>query len=183
MLATRRSSAASAAKSTGAGTPDTVPKRAWYSEPTSETDARAGEQHGVSLAPGARHAADIGDEAHAADDGGRMDRAAVGVVVERDVARHDRDAERLGSLRHPLDRLGELPADLGLLGVAEVEAVGEAERLAADAGDVAGRLEDRPRTSRERLERTDTTLPVERERRGRDTTAAGAARPRRARVA
>ena len=52
-------------------------------------------------------------------------------------------AERLARLRHPLDRLGELPADLGLLGVAEVEAVGEAERLAAGAGDVARRLEDR----------------------------------------
>ena len=90
-----------------------------------------------------------------------MDRAAVGVVVERDVPGDDREAERLARLRHPLDRLGELPSDLGLLGVAEVEAVGEPERLAARTGDVARGLEDRRRTSGERVERADAIGAVE----------------------
>src|SRR6185437_15475895 len=79
----------------------------------------------------------------APDDGCRRDRGAVGVVVERDVARDDWDAERLGRLRDPLDRLGELVRDRRLLGVAEVEAVGEADRLAAGARDVAGGAERR----------------------------------------
>ena len=93
-----------------------------------------------------------------------MDRVAVGVVVEGDVPGHDRHAERLARERHPLDRLGELPADLGLLRIAEVEAVGEAERLAADAGDVAGRLEDRQLAAEAGIERADAALPVERQR-------------------
>ena len=105
----------------------------------------------------------VRNEPDAADDGGRMDRAAVGVVVERDVARDDRQAERLAGLRHPLDRLGELPADLGLLRVAEVEAVGEPERLAAGTGDVPRGLEDRRGAARERVERADPAGAVERE--------------------
>ena len=66
--------------------------------------------------------------------------------------------------RHALDRLGELPADLRLLGVAEVEAVGEAERLAACAGDVPRGFEDRGRATGERIERADAAGAVERER-------------------
>src|SRR5205814_34370 len=58
------------------------------------------------------------------------------LVVERDVAGDDGDAEGLGRTRDPLDRLTELPPDLGLLRVAEVEAIGESERLAAGTGDV-----------------------------------------------
>ena len=95
------------------------------------------------------------DEPDAADDGRRVDRAAVGLVVERHVPGDDRNAQRLAGLRHPLDRLGELPGDLALLGVAEVEAVGEPERLAAGAGDVARRLEHGERAACSRLERAD----------------------------
>ena len=97
---------------------------------------------------------DVADEPDAADDRRRRDRAAVGLVVERDVAGDDRDAELLGGLGDALDRLRELPADLGLLRVAEVEAVGEPDRLAAGAGDVQRRAETaqrgRPRTGRAR---------------------------------
>ena len=107
-----------------------------------ERRARAGEQDRVALAPAARHASHVRDEADAADDGRRRDRPAVRVVVERDVPGDDRHAERLARERHALDRLRELPADLGLLRVAEVEAVGEAERLAAGARDVPRGLED-----------------------------------------
>ena len=90
-----------------------------------------------------------------------MDRPAVGLVVERDVAGDDRDAERLAGSRHAFDRLRELPGDLRLLGVAEVEAVGDRERLAAGAGDVARSFEDRQRTARVRVESSDPADSVE----------------------
>ena len=45
-------------------------------------------------------------------------------------------------MRDALDRTSELPADLGFLGIAEVEAIGERERLAAGAGDVPCSAED-----------------------------------------
>ena len=121
--------------------------------------ARSSEQDRVTLLPAARDAADVRDEADAADDRRRRDRAAVGVVVERHVPGDDRDAERLAGERHPLDRLGELPADLRLLRVAEVEAVGERERLAADARDVARRLENGELAADARVERADAAWP------------------------
>ena len=64
-------------------------------------------------------------------------RLAVGLVVEADVAAGDRDVERPAGRAHALDRARELPHDLGPLRVAEVEAVGRADRQAAGAGDVA----------------------------------------------
>ena len=98
-------------------------------EPAQQDDA-------VAALPAVGDARDVAHEADAADDRRRRDRRAAGLVVERDVPRDDGDPERVGRLRDPFDRLRELPADLGLLGVAEVEAVGEGERLAAGAGDV-----------------------------------------------
>jgi hypothetical protein len=95
----------------------------------------------------------VGDETDAADHGRRVDSDAVRLVVERDVAGDDRKTERLASERHALDRLGELPGDLGLLRVSEVEAVGERERPPARAGHVARGLENRLHSSRPRVER------------------------------
>ena len=123
-----------------------------------------GQHDRVARLPGARNASNIGHEPDAAHDRRGMDRAAVGVVVERDVAGDDRQRERLARLRHALDRLGELPPDLGLLRVAEVEAVGEPERLAPGAGDVARCFENRGSATRERVERADAPRAVERER-------------------
>ena len=98
-------------------------------EPAQQDDA-------VAALPAVGDARDVAHEPDAADDRRRRDRRAAGLVVERDVPRDDGDPERVGRLRDAFDRLRELPADLGLLGVAEVEAVGEGERLAAGAGDV-----------------------------------------------
>ncbi len=58
-------------------------------------------------------------------------------VVERHVAGHDREVERLAGLGDAAHAADQLPHDLGLLGIAEVEIVGDRERLAADRGDVA----------------------------------------------
>ena len=69
----------------------------------------AGEEDRVALAPRAGDGADVRDEPDAADHRRRVDRPSVRLVVERDVAGDDRDAERLAGLRDALDRLGQLP--------------------------------------------------------------------------
>src|SRR5205823_6464706 len=89
------------------------------------------------------------EHADHADDRRRVDRTAEVLVVERDVARHDRQPERLAGQRHALDRLGQLVSHLTGLGVAEVEAVGESGRTGTCASHVPGRLaNDRGTSSR-----------------------------------
>jgi hypothetical protein len=66
----------------------------------------------------------------------------VRLVVERHIARDDGDSERLARFRHPLDCLRELPGDLGLLRVPEVEAVRDRKRPSARTGDVSRGFED-----------------------------------------
>ena len=85
----------------------------------------------------------VGQLADHADDRRRVDRAAAALVVERDVAAHDRHAERAAGVAEPGHRAGELPGDVRLLGVAEVQAVGQPERLGARAGEVGRALEHR----------------------------------------
>jgi len=92
----------------------------------------------VAASPGPGNEADVGDEPDAAHHRRGRDRAPVGVVVERDVARDHRHAESVGGPSDAFDRLFELPADRRLLRVAEVEAVGERKRLPSRARDVAG---------------------------------------------
>ena len=79
---------------------------------------------------------------HHPDHGGRVDAHSLGVVVEGDVAAHHRDTEGQTGLAHPLHGLGELPEDLGLLGIAEVEAVGHRDRRGSDGDHVAGGFAD-----------------------------------------
>jgi hypothetical protein len=71
-----------------------------------------------------------------------VDVDAVGLVVERDVAADHRDAQRLACLGDPLDRLSELPHDLGFLRVAEVEVVDHRQRARPGHGHVESRLVD-----------------------------------------
>jgi len=104
------------------------------------------------------------EDADHADHRRRVDRPAVVLVVERDVARDDREPERLAGERHPLDRLGQLVADVGRLGVAEVEAVRDGGRAGAGAGHVAGRLADGAHPAAARVERGAPAVPVERDR-------------------
>ena len=75
-------------------------------------------------------------------------------------------AERRAGLGHAVDDLGELPHHLGMLGVAEVQAVDEGERPGTGAGDVAGGLEHREARAGAGVEPAEPTLAVggERER-------------------
>ncbi len=77
------------------------------------------------------------EQADAADGGRRQDAAAVGLVVERDVARHDGEVERPAGLADAADAADELAHGLRPLRIAEIEVVGDGERQAADGGDVA----------------------------------------------
>src|SRR5439155_15269634 len=81
----------------------------------------------------------------------RRDRTPFGLVVERYVPRDDGHPERLGRNRDRLDGLLELPGDLRLLGIAEVEAIGQPDRPAACARHVATRVEDRLQARLERI--------------------------------
>ena len=51
--------------------------------------------------------------------------------------------ERGAGLRHAFDGFGELAHDLGPLGIAEIHAVGDGERVGADSGEIAPALGDR----------------------------------------
>uniref|UniRef100_A0A0N4ZZR4 Oxidoreductase n=1 Tax=Parastrongyloides trichosuri TaxID=131310 RepID=A0A0N4ZZR4_PARTI len=82
----------------------------------------------------------VGDQAHGADGRGRRNRRAVGLVVEADVAAHDREVEVAASFRHALDGAHDLAHDLRALGVAEVQVVGDGDRVGADGGQVAPSL-------------------------------------------
>ena len=70
------------------------------------------------------------DDADDADHRSRIDRLAVGLVVEADVAAGNRRIEGAARLGDPFDRLDELPHDLGTFGIAEVQAVGRTDRHA-----------------------------------------------------
>ena len=80
------------------------------------------------------------DEPDHADHRRGVDVAATGLVVEADVATDDGDVERPGRFGHAVDRLRELPHHLGVLRVAEVEAVDQGDRPGPGARHIEGRL-------------------------------------------
>ena len=91
-----------------------------------------------------RALAQLVDQPEHAGDGRGMDVVVARRVVEADVAADDGDAERLARLAHALDDLGELPHHLGVLGVAEVEAVHERDRPRARSTRRCAPLRARP---------------------------------------
>ena len=88
---------------------------------------RTDEHEAVAVAQGRRrrHRLELLDQADHTDDWGGVDVATARLVVEADVAADDREVERHARLAHPVDHLRELPHHLGVLGVAEVQAVHE----------------------------------------------------------
>ena len=107
--------------------------------------ARGDQRHGVAGLREAEpaRALRVGQLADHAHHGRRVDRAAAALVVERDVPAHDRHAERAARVGQPGHRAGQLPGDVRLLGVAEVEAVRQAEGLGPHAGEVGRALQHR----------------------------------------
>ena len=92
--------------------------------------ARALEGHGHVLGH-------VVEQADGADGRGRLDRGALGLVVERDVARHDREIQVAAGLAHAPDGFDDLAHDLGLFGIAEIQVVGDRQRHRAGGRQVA----------------------------------------------
>src|SRR6185503_14345113 len=80
---------------------------------------------------------EVVEHADAADARCRQDAAALRLVVERYVPGNDREVERLAGFGDAAHATDELSHDLRLLRIAEVQIVGDGERLAANRGDVA----------------------------------------------
>ena len=90
-----------------------------------------------------RRLRDVVDEADAADRGRRRNPGAHRLVVERHVARDDREVERPRRLADALDAADQLAHGVGPLGIAEIEIVGQRQRPRADRDEIAPRLRDR----------------------------------------
>ena len=104
------------------------------------------------------------DDSERRDHRRRIDVAAAGLVVEADVATDHRQVEGPTGLAHPVDRLRQLPHHLGVLGVAEVEAVDEGEGAGADRRQVHDRLDNGGSGTHTRIDRAPTVVAVGRER-------------------
>src|SRR5579862_3977625 len=76
------------------------------------------------------------------DDRSRIDSFAQSFVVETYVAAGDRGIEFLAGLGDAVDDLRKLPHDVGLFGIAEVEAVGGADRCRSGASNFARGFRD-----------------------------------------
>ena len=138
------------------------------------------EEHEVAGPAGRRRDVprDVGEPADRADGRRRPDVDAARRVVQGHVAGDDRHAERVARGADAVHGLLEVVCAARALGVAEVEAVGDRERGRADADQVARRLRDRQRRARERVDRRDARLRVDRDRPLMRSTAASAPGPR-----
>ena len=106
------------------------------------------------------------DQPDDTDHRGRVDVGAIRLVVEAHVAADDGQLERPAGLGHPVHDLGELPHHLGVLGVAEVEAVHQRQVTGPGAGDVADGLEHGERPAGPGVEEAEPGLPVGGQRQG-----------------
>ena len=129
-----------------------------------------------------RHGREVVDQTDDADHRRGVDVTPARLVVEAHVATDDGDPERAARVGHAVDDLGELPHHLGVLGVAEVEAVDERLRHRADAREVARRFDHDEARAGVRVERAEARLAVggEREAARRCPSSAAPARHRRA---
>jgi len=100
------------------------------------------------------------DHAQHADHRGGVDVAAAGLVVEAHVPADHGQVEGAAGLGHPVDGLRELPHHLGVLRVAEVQAVDERERPRPDAGQVEDRLGYDARRTGPRADRAPPVVAV-----------------------
>ena len=110
------------------------------------------------------HAVHVLDEPNHPDRRRRIYSRAARLVVEAHVAARHRRVEPAAGLGEAGHRLAELPHDLGVLGVPEVEAVGDRQRLRARAGDVSRGLGQRQRRPGVGVEVAEAAVAVGRDR-------------------
>src|SRR4029077_18790790 len=110
-------------------------------ERRSTEDALGAPEDDDGVAHVAKEAADAAvercEDTHHAHRRRRVDGPARVLIVEGDVAARDRRAEGNACVGDAATGLPELEEHFGLLGIAEVEAIGDAERHGPAAGDVA----------------------------------------------
>ncbi len=82
----------------------------------------------------------VGQQADRADGRRRRNGDAVGLVIEADVAAHDREVQLAAGLGHAVGGAHDLAHDLRALRVAEVQVVGDGDGTRTDGGQVAPRL-------------------------------------------
>ena len=104
----------------------------------------------------------VGKQADHPDGRRRIDRTCRILVVQRDVPASDRCPERPTRIANAATRLDELKVDIRLLGIPEVEAVGDTKRPGTGAGDVAGRFGDGTHAALIRVEQNVTRVAVHR---------------------
>ena len=136
----------SPSRSTGGGAPSSRPATTLsQAERPSQSGRPADEDDVVPLSlEGGRHRLRyVRDEPDAADRRGWRNARAHRLVIERHIARHDREIERSGGLADPVDSADELPHRVRLLRIAEIEIVGQRQRPRADRDEVAPGFGDR----------------------------------------
>src|SRR5215472_15418131 len=94
------------------------------------------------------------ENAEYTDHRSRINAFAQSFVVKADVPAGDRDLELLAGFGHAVDHLRELPHDVRLLRIAEVQAIRGTNRYCTGAGDFARRLGDRVHGAKARVEVT-----------------------------
>ena len=98
------------------------------------------DNHIAGLCGAVDHVAGLRDQPDPADGGGGQDARAVGFVIERDIARDDGEGKGGAGGTDALDRAHQLPHDLRLFGVAEVQVVGGGQGGGPHGDQVAIRL-------------------------------------------
>ena len=179
-----RAARAAASRSAAGGIPPVSPcthrgplRTAELGPGRAEHDDRVARGAGAAAGGASR---ELVDQPEHADDRRRVDVGAARLVVEGDVAADHRDAERFARLAHAFDDLGELPHHLGVLGIAEVEAVHERERTRARASRRCARLRA-PRAGRRCAGRAGRSAPCRRSRARAPSSCPSRAAPRRRR--
>src|ERR1700690_2959343 len=89
-----------------------------------------------------RRFADVVENSNYTENRRRINSFAQSLVVEADVAAGNGNFEFLASLGDAVNRLRELPHDVRLFGIAEVQAIGRARRGRTRASHVAGGFSD-----------------------------------------
>src|ERR1700687_4821537 len=85
---------------------------------------------------------------------GRGNRGALGLVVETDVAADDRHVQGVARVANAAHRFAELPHDLRLLWIAEIQAIGDTQRRCAGTHHIARAFDHRDHRPDVRIERT-----------------------------
>src|SRR3984893_2493790 len=96
---------------------------------------------------------DVIEQSDHPDHGCRVDATRFALVVQADVSAHDRNTQRLARLGNAGDGIVKVPVHVWMLGIAEIEAIGDGEWRSTGGDDIACRLAHRDGGSALRISR------------------------------